>query len=161
MATEQGWWNFTANVDLSQADLEHIAEMITQGFTEGQVAADPSEDDYTEFERDWFSRALPWCTTCKRPVIASEFAGYLHPNEQFPEGDGAEDQDHEPDTEEWWSRKRVQQIAGPLYPVRRTCDYTTGYGLPWTEKCGQPAVGKWHECDDEWFCSEHINPKGD
>lgn len=40
--------------------------------------------------------------------------------------------------------------------VIRTCDYQTAYGLPGVEKCGEPAVGKWHEGDDEWFCAKHM-----
>lgn len=39
---------------------------------------------------------------------------------------------------------------------KRTCDYSTGYGLPHIERCGLPAVGQWHTEDDEWFCAKHM-----
>jgi hypothetical protein len=40
MASENGWWTFSASVELSQQDREHIGSMIVNGFTEGEVAKD-------------------------------------------------------------------------------------------------------------------------
>jgi hypothetical protein len=39
MAKERGWWTFAADVDLNEVDLEHIAKMIREGYTSGEVAA--------------------------------------------------------------------------------------------------------------------------
>lgn len=44
MAAQQGWWNLTTTVEPSEADLEHIADMIKDGFTEGQIVADGEDE---------------------------------------------------------------------------------------------------------------------
>jgi len=43
MATERGWWKLTTTIwmnDLTDADLEHIAKMIVEGYTEGEIIKD-------------------------------------------------------------------------------------------------------------------------
>ncbi len=44
MATNRGWWNLKLvgnhHDDLSDADLEHIAECIIKGFTSGEIVKD-------------------------------------------------------------------------------------------------------------------------
>jgi len=44
MAKNKGWWdlNLTENTseELSDADREHIAELIKQGFTSGEIVKD-------------------------------------------------------------------------------------------------------------------------
>jgi hypothetical protein len=48
MAKEYGWWTLTTNVEPSEADLEHIGEMIKQGFYSGEIVQDEEEQDRTE-----------------------------------------------------------------------------------------------------------------
>jgi len=43
MATKNGWWSFSTNVEPSKLDLEHIAELIKQGFTSGEIIKDGEE----------------------------------------------------------------------------------------------------------------------
>lgn len=44
MAVQRGWWNLTSTVELTEADREHIAGLIREGYTEGEVpAGDPCE----------------------------------------------------------------------------------------------------------------------
>ena len=43
MAKERGWWSLKITVDPSEADLEHIAESIQQGFTEGEIVIDDND----------------------------------------------------------------------------------------------------------------------
>lgn len=46
MANTSGWWKLEINVDeLSDADREHIARLIIEGYTEGELAADETEDE--------------------------------------------------------------------------------------------------------------------
>lgn len=48
MAEQRGWWELkiTGARDLSEADREHIGELIADGFTEGEIVADgPQEDE--------------------------------------------------------------------------------------------------------------------
>jgi len=47
MANERGWWKLTYNsvesdndLDLDEADLEHIAEAIKEGYTEGEIVGE-------------------------------------------------------------------------------------------------------------------------
>lgn len=40
MATQRGWWKLASNVDLTEADREHIAGLIGEGYTEGEVCSD-------------------------------------------------------------------------------------------------------------------------
>lgn len=48
MAVERGWWKLTTTVEPNDTDLEHIAELIKQGYTEGEiVGGDEEEDDST------------------------------------------------------------------------------------------------------------------
>jgi hypothetical protein len=56
MANRRGYWSLeTADVDgvstddqtmftLSQADLDHIAELIKEGYTEGEIVADEEDE---------------------------------------------------------------------------------------------------------------------
>ena len=37
MANERGWWKLEVNVELSDLDKEHIAKMIKEGYTGGEV----------------------------------------------------------------------------------------------------------------------------
>jgi len=37
MATESGWWNLSATVIPNEFDLEHIAKLIAEGFTSGEI----------------------------------------------------------------------------------------------------------------------------
>jgi len=37
MATQYGWWTVTFSVDPDDATLEHVAELIEEGYREGQV----------------------------------------------------------------------------------------------------------------------------
>lgn len=44
MAKNKGWWtlelNGNSHNDLSEVDLEHIAELIKQGYTNGEIIKD-------------------------------------------------------------------------------------------------------------------------
>jgi hypothetical protein len=37
MATERGWWRLEVNVELFDEDREHIAALIREGFTQGEI----------------------------------------------------------------------------------------------------------------------------
>ena len=37
MATERGWWELDINVETNDCDLEHIAELVKQGYTSGEI----------------------------------------------------------------------------------------------------------------------------
>ena len=43
MATKNGWWSFSTNVEPSELDLEHISELIRQGFTSGEIIKENTE----------------------------------------------------------------------------------------------------------------------
>lgn len=52
MANKRGWWKLTVtNVDddeqieLSDADNEHIQDLIAQGYTEGEIVKDEEVED--------------------------------------------------------------------------------------------------------------------
>lgn len=40
MAKKQGWWKITFTTEPSETDLEHIAELIKEGYTEGEISKD-------------------------------------------------------------------------------------------------------------------------
>lgn len=40
MATERGWWKLETTVEPSEADREHIAELIREGYTSGEIIED-------------------------------------------------------------------------------------------------------------------------
>lgn len=40
MAKENGWWELSTTVSPSDTDLEHIVELIKEGFTSGQIVED-------------------------------------------------------------------------------------------------------------------------
>ena len=44
MASKRGWWTLdTGDTELDDGDLEHIAQLIREGYTSGEICA--SEDD--------------------------------------------------------------------------------------------------------------------
>lgn len=46
MAKERGWWSLSCTVEPDEADLDHIAQLIQDGFTEGEiVGGDPEDED--------------------------------------------------------------------------------------------------------------------
>ena len=47
MAKEYGYWNLETTTELNDLDREHIASLIEQGFTNGEVCEN-EEDDETE-----------------------------------------------------------------------------------------------------------------
>jgi len=44
MAKERGWWKLTCTVEPSDSDLEHIAKVIKEGYTEGEIVCDEEDD---------------------------------------------------------------------------------------------------------------------
>lgn len=38
-----GWWNLETTIDLTDEDREHIARLIVEGYTEGQVVQELDE----------------------------------------------------------------------------------------------------------------------
>jgi hypothetical protein len=46
MAEQRGWWELkiTGARELSEADREHIGELIADGFTEGEIVADEPQE---------------------------------------------------------------------------------------------------------------------
>jgi len=47
MANKSGWWNLVIDndVELDDADLEHIADLIKEGYTSGEVCGSEDEED--------------------------------------------------------------------------------------------------------------------
>lgn len=45
MAKERGWWELKTTVEPTESDLEHIAEVIKEGFTSGEITKDDDEDE--------------------------------------------------------------------------------------------------------------------
>lgn len=43
MAKERGWWEIKFTVEPNDVDLEHIAELIKQGYTNGEIVEDEPE----------------------------------------------------------------------------------------------------------------------
>lgn len=39
-----GWWRLTTTCELTEVDREHIARLIREGFTEGEVVEHGEED---------------------------------------------------------------------------------------------------------------------
>jgi hypothetical protein len=48
MAKENGWWKIEYTVEPSEFDLRHIAMMIEEGYTEGEIIIDEFEEDNSE-----------------------------------------------------------------------------------------------------------------
>lgn len=72
MAKQNGWWKLETTVECEESDLEHIACLIKEGFTEGQIVHDcyeDSEDDEDDsdscYYQDDFCSGCTWvCKTC-------------------------------------------------------------------------------------------------
>lgn len=47
---ERGWWELKITTPLNDIDREHIAKLITEGFTSGEILHE--EDDVKEIESD-------------------------------------------------------------------------------------------------------------
>ena len=45
MAKERGWWTLITTVDPDEVDIEHIAEMVRQGFTAGEINKTEEHDN--------------------------------------------------------------------------------------------------------------------
>jgi len=45
MAKETGWWELKTTVKPSTTDLEHIATLIEQGYTSGEIVEDEEVDE--------------------------------------------------------------------------------------------------------------------
>lgn len=46
MAKQEGWWYLeTGDVDLNDVDREHIAQLISDGFDQGEILENTSEED--------------------------------------------------------------------------------------------------------------------
>ena len=45
------WWDITFTGDPTDDDLEHVAELIKQGFTSGQLINDEDDDDTADADR--------------------------------------------------------------------------------------------------------------
>ena len=45
MAKERGWWTLECTVEPDDYDLEHIAELIKEGYTSGEICADEEDGD--------------------------------------------------------------------------------------------------------------------
>ena len=50
MAATSGWWHLDCSVELNDDDLEHIAEYIKDGFTQGEIVG--SDEDELEYEME-------------------------------------------------------------------------------------------------------------
>ena len=44
MASESGSWELKTTGDVNQVDLDHIAEMVKQGYTSGEIVEDDVEE---------------------------------------------------------------------------------------------------------------------
>ncbi len=52
MAHESGWWTLNTNIEPNDCDLEHIAELIKQGYTSGEICGSEQDDeDYSRFNQ--------------------------------------------------------------------------------------------------------------
>jgi len=40
MAKQRGWWELKTTTEPSEIDLEHISELILQGYTSGEIVED-------------------------------------------------------------------------------------------------------------------------
>lgn len=50
MASKNGWWTLECTIEPNDSDLEHIAEAIRDGFTEGEIIQDEEDDEDTDDE---------------------------------------------------------------------------------------------------------------
>ena len=48
MAKERGWWDLKTTVKPSTTDLEHIAQLIEQGFTSGEICESEYDKEHME-----------------------------------------------------------------------------------------------------------------
>lgn len=48
MANKNGWWTFCTNVELTDFDLEYIANLIRQGYRSGEVCKDEEDEENEE-----------------------------------------------------------------------------------------------------------------
>jgi len=60
MANKRGSWKISFSVKPDQEDLDHIAEMVREGFREGEIVLNDSQDNYQtqaelEHSRDGFT----------------------------------------------------------------------------------------------------------
>ena len=52
MAKESGWWNIDFTVEPDDYDLEHIAELIKEGFTSGEIVETEQDDEQSDEENE-------------------------------------------------------------------------------------------------------------
>jgi len=52
MAKESGWWNIDFTVEPDDYDLEHIAELIKEGFTSGEIVETEQDDEQRDEENE-------------------------------------------------------------------------------------------------------------
>lgn len=43
MAKESGWWELKTTTEPNRVDLEHIAELVKEGYTSGEICEDESK----------------------------------------------------------------------------------------------------------------------
>lgn len=61
--------------------------------------------DPAEFEREHWGHGFPWCDTCKRPAVFSEWRGPSHSTPEHPFGlpKSLDDSGHEVTMRGWWA----------------------------------------------------------
>lgn len=59
MVHKSGWWQLMTTVTPDEIDLEHIAQLIRQGFTEGPILQNEDEDEENDADDDGMD-----CPTC-------------------------------------------------------------------------------------------------
>jgi hypothetical protein len=47
-------------------------------------------------------------------------------------------------------------VTTASHPTNRRCGYHVSSEVPAGRRCGLPAVGRWQEQDEEWFCAAHL-----
>lgn len=52
-----GWWTLNATIDLTDADREHIARLIVEGYTEGQIVQELDDEPRERIQMGGFSDA--------------------------------------------------------------------------------------------------------
>lgn len=54
---------------------------------------------------NWVEDGFPWCDTCEKPAVWSEFHGWCHATDEYPFGVPAtmDDTDHEVTAKDWWN----------------------------------------------------------
>lgn len=50
MATERGWWDLNVNTELCDCDREHIARMVQEGYTSGEICECTCLEDFVTGE---------------------------------------------------------------------------------------------------------------